>query len=279
MLVKPSPPAPDFPFRAGDDVVLTADPAHRDTVVEVHGQVAELRNGLWYAAHELRRTTDPEEEWIDLPAYDGRYRLSSHGKLLATDYRRQGRARLFALSKASPDGTVAYSLPDLNDEALEAGEGKPSRRPAAQLVAEHFIGPPPGARWHVGYKDGDRGNLRKDNLFWYNPRQRRNDDLNQYLNRRTVLSQAQAQQAEAAIAAKTPYGAIAAELGVSEEVIKALAKQARLAKGRPDEEKKQKIVKALREGARPSDVARAHDLSRVSVWRIQKDATPAPPAP
>ena len=270
----------NFPFQAGDDVRLVADPAHRSAVVEVLGQLAELRNGIRYSAAELRADPEPDEQWLALPGYDGRYLLSSHGKLLATDYQRAGRARLFAQSRSRPGVVISYALPS------PLAGGKAGRRTAGQLVAENFIGPPPAPHWQVGYRDGDRTNLRAANLFWFNPRRegdRRTDAVNKYLGRTTVLSAAQARQVLGELDGKLAFNeartagpsrtnaSIALAYGVSEEVIKSLAKNAGRAQRRPTSGVKDRILADLRGGVPRRQIAAAYNLSRTTVWRLAQE--------
>ncbi|HVK08156.1 MAG TPA: hypothetical protein VM597_05200 [Gemmataceae bacterium] len=49
---------------------------------------------------------------------------------------------------------------------MAAGGTGGGRRGVARLVLEAFDGPPPFPGVRVGYRDGDEGNVRRDNLVW-----------------------------------------------------------------------------------------------------------------
>jgi hypothetical protein len=52
---------------------------------------------------------------------------------------------------------------------IQMVRGVPSQHTVARLVADAFLGPPPGAWWSVVHKDGDPTNCRAENLEWAAP--------------------------------------------------------------------------------------------------------------
>lgn len=276
---------PDFPYQAGDDVRLVADPSHLDAVVEVHGQLAELRNGLKYSAAELLPAPPSDEQWLDLPGYDGRFRLSSHGKLLNLRYnaKRPGSAgarhRLMKPVPQAPGKPRIYRLPP------EHGGGPSKTLTVAQLVAQHFLPPRPAhyARPAVRYLDGNYRNMRSDNLAWYDQADTGDDALNAALKRGNVLSAAQTTEALDAIASGASRPEVAAKFGVKVDAVKGLARRrgvptaAQRARKRLTAGTKDRIAAALQAGAGVAEVADAFQVDRNTVYRVKRAVPPSPP--
>lgn len=127
----------------------------RAIVLEMHGPVAELDNGLRLAS-KLLTLVETDEEWRPVEGFDGRYLVSSHGKVVSTQFQRSRRERLLL-----PGRTGDFPLVRLHLGPVRQDVG------IARLVATHFLPPPPSpAHDVVVHRDLDPDNLRADNLRW-----------------------------------------------------------------------------------------------------------------
>lgn len=117
---------------------------------------------------------DSAEEWRALVHAEGRYEISSHGRIRSLDRivtlpngkDRPHRGRVLKQKVNTQNGywyvQISYGA------AVQIGKGRTrssgaTTRSVHQLVAEAFIGDrPPG--WHVCHNDGDRSNNRAENL-------------------------------------------------------------------------------------------------------------------
>lgn len=91
------------------------------------------------------------EGFVDIPGFDGRYRIDRYGNVYSNVSHR------IIKSYLSPGGMVTVGL---------YKNGKDHIRIVATLVAETFIPKKPGDRW-VRHKDGDPTNNYVENLEWY----------------------------------------------------------------------------------------------------------------
>ena len=129
----------------------------RAVVLEMHGLIAELDNGLRLTS-KLLTLVETDEQWKPVEGFDGRYLVSSHGKVVSTQYQRSRRERLMR-----PGRLADFPLVRLHLGPVRQDVG------VARLVATHFLPPPPSpAHDVVVHRDLDPDNLRADNLRWVN---------------------------------------------------------------------------------------------------------------
>lgn len=255
--------AASFPFQPGDTVRLAIDPAHRDAVVEVRDNQAELGNGCHYPADELVADPVPDERWLPLQGHEAGYLISNHGKILSLNYHRTGRVRLLKLTNRHT--SPKYTLPK------EVGGGQP----AGHLVARHFPHSKTGAEQpgdHIGFRDGNRGNLRWDNLFWYDRRQLRELGLLEYMNKTGHLTKEAAAVAAAALRQGLLHAEVAAAFGVSGQTVKMLARREGITRKRRLTAHEQAAMLArLDAGEPPGALAAEYGVHRVTVHRLRPD--------
>lgn len=96
-----------------------------------------------------------KEEWKDIEGYNGKYRISNHGKIVNTDFFNKGIA-VQLKPTVSPAGEFVN---------LHTNGGGHRGRTVHRLVAEAFI-PNPDNLPEVRHKDGNKLNNHVDNLEW-----------------------------------------------------------------------------------------------------------------
>lgn len=132
--------------------------AEQAVIIELHKKtgLAELDNGQALPADQLT-LVESDERWVDVAGYEGKYQVSSLGKVVATSFNRQpGRVRLL---KAQRPAT--YPLVELSNGPVQQPVG------INRLVAQHFLAPPADpSHTHLLPKDGNHLNLAADNLYW-----------------------------------------------------------------------------------------------------------------
>lgn len=99
------------------------------------------------------------EIWKDIEGYEGKYQVSSWGRVKSLNYRRTGKEKILKLDKCE-DGYLRIKL--LNN-------GKIYRFRVHRLVAKAFI-PNPYNLPQVNHKDENPENNRVDNLEWCDPK-------------------------------------------------------------------------------------------------------------
>lgn len=99
-----------------------------------------------------------EEIWLSIPGYEDVYEISSLGRVCSLNYNHTGRRQMLRLG-------TNY---DYNTVTLASGGTKQCIK-VAILVANIFIGPPPGQGYQVNHKDRDKLNDSVDNLEWVTP--------------------------------------------------------------------------------------------------------------
>lgn len=97
-----------------------------------------------------------EEEWRDIPGYDGVYQASSLGRI------RSNKSGSWRVLKQALQGYCKSKYRAV--ELFEKGLGK--NRRVHQLVLEAFVGPRPGDGYQACHNDGDRENNALENLRW-----------------------------------------------------------------------------------------------------------------
>lgn len=107
-----------------------------------------------------------DEEWRRVVQFGGRYEVSNLGRIKSvrrlTDPAVDGRKPRVVSEKILIGGLDHDGYPYVNLRA----NGKNFIRKVHRLVAEAFIGPPPGAVYEVCHNDGDCSNAAADNLRW-----------------------------------------------------------------------------------------------------------------
>jgi hypothetical protein len=171
------------------------------------------------------------EEWRDVAGYEGRYQVSSLGRVKSLDrVVRTKDGRLFSLRgivlRDSP-GTHGYPMLDLSKN------GQRKRIGVHIIVARAFIGPtPPGQE--VRHQDGDRLNRRADNLE-YGTRSQNQLDRNRHgtdnrgeRNGNARVTIAQVKEIRS-LCGSIPQHEIARLYGISQQTISGIATRKRWA--------------------------------------------------
>jgi hypothetical protein len=184
-------------------------------VVEVWANgLAELDDGSALPAADLVPVAT-DEAWVCIAGYGGGYWLSSHGKVVSTNYKRGGRVRLLQVLAPAVYPSVALR-----------GDGRTVQVGLNRLVAQHFLPPPAEARLtHVLPKDNNALNLRADNLYWADLHETTDPVAAERLHpsgeghARHRLTTAQVAQVHQLIAAGVSKQAVANQMGVSRPMI------------------------------------------------------------
>lgn len=155
------------------------------------------------------------EQWKDIPGYEGRYQVSDLGRVRSLDHyvrlvtRQAGETRRLAPGKilrpgrSGPFGHVTVAL------------GKGNSRPVHSLVALAFIGPRPDGH-DVAHLNGDGGDNRLENLA-YATRSDNNKHMVHHGRRQLSVTQVRAIREKAARGfAYGEKAALARQLGVSQ---------------------------------------------------------------
>lgn len=104
------------------------------------------------------------EEWRDVVGFEGKYQVSSEGRLKRLPYHRK-------VNRDGDTALVPYRISDgfISDVGYRrATLGRGAKRYIHQLVCEAFHGPAPKDKPNVSHYDGDKLNNRADNLRWAN---------------------------------------------------------------------------------------------------------------
>lgn len=98
------------------------------------------------------------EEWKDIPGFEGKYQISSLGNVRTLNYKRTKQTRLMnGVTDVRGYKCIAFR---------EGGVGSKQKHfMVHRLVAGSFI-PNPDNKPFVNHKDGDRSNNKVDNLEW-----------------------------------------------------------------------------------------------------------------
>jgi hypothetical protein len=140
---------------SGEDLGAAADDlVFRGSVIETDGGLVATTGPA--ASRPPRRrvvgTLAPAEEWRTVARPGGRFEVSDQGRLRTRD---PGSERSRRVAVTYPDGVPTVGLP---------GSGKLVA--VARLVLEAFAGPPPVTPGRIAYRDGDEGNVKRENLAW-----------------------------------------------------------------------------------------------------------------
>ena len=188
-------------------------PAHA-VVVEVWpaarapAGLAELDNGLLLPLAALT-IIDTGERWRPVEGYES-YLVSSHGKVVNTQYRRTSRQRLMRVQK-----------PTVYPFIYVTNKGGKKQVGINRLVAQAFLPAPAGHLTMVIPLDSNRLNVRADNLRWVDPHERHDISVVGYLHccgarhRLSKLTAATIALVQQQVATGRSHQAIADALGVS----------------------------------------------------------------
>ena len=97
-----------------------------------------------------------EEEWKDIKGYEGRYQISSFGRVKSLNYRCTGREKILDFKSTNSRGYVIAKL---------CKEGKVKSYTVHKLVAEAFI-PNPNNYKEINHRDENKINNHVSNLEW-----------------------------------------------------------------------------------------------------------------
>lgn len=98
------------------------------------------------------------EEWRDVVGFEGRYRVSSLGRVFSA-YKDD------VLEGTKPQGPYTYHTVRLYKN------GKMHGRAVHKIMAEAFLGPRPSPVHQVRHLDGDHTNNQLDNIVWGTPKE------------------------------------------------------------------------------------------------------------
>ncbi|MBV9921114.1 MAG: HNH endonuclease [Pseudonocardia sp.] len=114
-----------------------------------------------------------DEEWREIPGYEGRYEVSSHGRVRSMPFWANNRwgpmLRSGKIRSAKPDKR-GYRAVWLSD-----GAGGLEKVRVHRLVLLAFVGPPPEGAPHGLHEDDDRSNNHVSNLYWGDQLENAND--------------------------------------------------------------------------------------------------------
>ncbi|MDB5267565.1 MAG: hypothetical protein JWP58_605 [Hymenobacter sp.] len=189
-------------------------PAHAVVVEVWPNGSAELDNGRHLPVHTLM-PVPTGEQWVPVAGFDGRYLISSHGKVVSTRYKQAARTRLLRVLAPRRYPAVALS----NELGI-------TRVGINRLVAQHFLPPPAQARFtFVLPRDGQPLNLRAENLQWVDPCEAEDADVAPRLHprgerhRNSRLTTVQVVEVRLLAAQGTTCQALANRFGVSRPAI------------------------------------------------------------
>jgi len=127
------------------------------------------------------------EEWREIPGYEGRYEVSSHGRVRSMPFwtnNRWGPMLRGEKLRAQKPNERGYMTVDLSN-----GAGTVEKARVHRLVLLAFVGPPSEDAPHALHKDDDRANNHVSNLYWGNQAENMRDvqtnGLNYQLNKET----------------------------------------------------------------------------------------------
>jgi hypothetical protein len=126
------------------------------------------------------------EVWREIPGYEGRYEVSSHGRVRSMPFwanNRWGPMLRSGKIRAPRPNKRGYMAVDLAD-----GTGNVERVRVHRLVLLAFVGPPSEGAPHALHKDDDRANNHVSNLYWGNQLENAADCIDNAHNYQMVKS-------------------------------------------------------------------------------------------
>ncbi|AIZ65433.1 hypothetical protein PK28_17365 (plasmid) [Hymenobacter sp. DG25B] len=167
---------PGQPLRAGATVSQegfdTQGFANSLIVIEViSAEKVKLSNGQTLPLAELQRV-ETQERWVFIQGIAARWLLSDQGKVVSVPY-----------DKISPECLLRLDLRNDHPKIVLTRGKRQVEVKVAELVAEHFLPPPPNRRMKYALaRDGDPLNLHYTNLEWaVNPEIKPKGILNHHL--------------------------------------------------------------------------------------------------
>lgn len=110
-----------------------------------------------------------QEEWRDIPRYNGLYEVSSYGRV------KSKRAKTRIVDKDSNIMREKFDSHGYKRVNLHTEDGKCKAELVSRLVAEAFIPNPDPINFpHVGHDDDNKLNNHVSNLYWTNPTENNN---------------------------------------------------------------------------------------------------------
>lgn len=158
------------------------------------------------------------ENWRDVPGYEGRYQVSDQGRVRSLDHRVRVVCKGVETTRLSP-GKLLKPGPSGDCGHLSVAIGKGNSVLVHILVMMAFVGPRPDGA-DVAHGDGDPTNNRLSNLR-YATRTSNNQDMVYHGRRRLSVEQVR----RVRTVAHSYHGAgrdLAAEMGVSQATISAV---------------------------------------------------------
>lgn len=125
-------------------------------------------------------STDRDEEWRDVPNWEGYYQVSSAGRVRSVDrviecVVSNGSASKFGVIRRFGKLRKLYTDAEGYLRVKFCRDAIVVRPKVHRLVAAAFLPPPPSKSHQIAHWDGDRANARLDNLRWATPKENTND--------------------------------------------------------------------------------------------------------
>ncbi len=108
----------------------------------------------------------PDERWVDIPGYEGKYQISNYGRVLSLQYKKGSTGRI--LIARTPQRKTISGKTDMYPFVMLSKNNKVQVCKIHRAVAKAFV-PNPDNKPYVNHKDGNKDNNHAENLEWVTP--------------------------------------------------------------------------------------------------------------